>query len=448
MDAPPPELELEPEVGPVDGARARRAIALIAVSLVVIAAAGVAYLHPSISIGVASHPALPAAPPQSGYMLAAVDFVDSKTGWVTAVFDDGDFLVMKTADAGAHWTPQLSGPTDGHGVFMKFFDTLDGVFALTGTRPLLYHTADGGSSWSAEPAVTARATVLAWSFSDSANGWMLVHVDPQVADDTHLYRTSDAGGTWSDQGLPVRLPDQAYSVAFARGGTGWLATLSSGPYAYRSDDYGVSWSRVALPAERGWPQGGQFLVSAQPVGTIGVVASVVAFAPTTGRSGIGASILDYPPLKVRAFDGGVPVTYVYGVASEGMPFQPTGLQGWNPAQVEAPNQAQLLSPDDGADWTPISLPTAPGAIGVLDTWHWWWIGLGSWSVTSDGGRTWSSPRNIVVPQPMAGSLQILDAMHAWYAAMIGSRPVLVSTDDGGVTWRTTSLPPMSSRFTP
>ena len=445
MDAPPPEPEVDP-ADLIDGARVRRGVALIGVSLVVIAAAGIAYLHP---IAAALHtPALPAPAPQSGYSVAAIDFVEPSTGWVVAIFDDGDFLVMRTTDAGRHWAPQLSGPTNGHGVYLKFFDPLDGVFAMTGARPLLYRTGDGGASWTGQAAITARAAVLAWSFPDPANGWMLVDVDPLQADDTHLYRTSDAGQTWADLGRPVRSPDQAFGVSFAAGGIGWLATMSAGPYAYQSGDYGLTWDRVAVASTHTWPQKAQFLISTQPVGSSAVVASVVAFGPTEGRAGIGATIIAYPPLKVRAFDGGVPVTYTYGVATDAISFWRSGLLTSSALEVQAPDQSQFLSLDGGASWSPITLPTAPGAIGVLDTWHWWWIGLGTWSVTADAGDTWSAPRSLVVPQPLAGSLQIVDARDAWYAAMVGSQPVLVATTDGGSAWRTIQLPPMSSRFTP
>jgi photosystem II stability/assembly factor-like uncharacterized protein len=58
------------------------------------------------------------------------------------------------------------------------------------------------------------------------------------------------------------------------------------------------------------------------------------------------------------------------------------------------------------------------------------------------------PRNLAVPLPLAGSLEILDADHAWFAAITGTRASVVSTDDGGVHWRSVVLPAMTGRFTP
>ena len=444
MDAVPPEPE--PDVDSVDGGRMRRAIGLMAISCLVIAAVAAVYVHPAL--GGPARPAPVRLPSASSYSLAAVDFVSPTTGWIAAIFDDGDFVLMRTTDAGDTWKPELSGPTGGHGVYMKFFDAVDGMFALTGARPLLYRTADGGTVWTAGAALTANATVLSWSFADPANGWMLVHVDPRTAFDVHLYRTADAGQAWTDLGRPVSPPDQAFSVAFGAGGAGWLTTLSSGPYAYRSGDYGASWKRVELPSAGGPAARGQFLVAAQPVGATGVVASLVGFTPPQGRSGIGDSILDYPPLKVRAFDGGAAVTYVYAVAGDTLAPQRLGAGQSDALTVEAPDQVQLSSVDGGWSWRRISLPSAPGAIGVLDAWHWWWIGPGRESRTADAGATWSSPRSVAVPLPLAGSLQVLDPTHAWYAAVEGVRPVLIATDDAGGSWRTVRLPPMSGRFTP
>jgi photosystem II stability/assembly factor-like uncharacterized protein len=448
METPPPLPEPQPEDERVGGARARRAIGLIAVSLVVIGGVGIGYLNPSFGRAPASA-VRPGTSAASGYQLGAIDFVTPTTGWAIAVFDDGDYLVLHTTDGGEQWSPELSGPSNGHSTFMRFFDPSDGVFALLGARPLLYRTTDGGKTWSSEAALTAQASVLAWSFTDPANGWMLVRKDPHAVNSSNLYRTSDAGGTWVDLGSPVKAPDFAYGVAFARGGTGWLVSMSGGAYAYESEDYGRTWSRVALPAPAaGWPRDNQFLVSAQPLGSAGAIVSVVTFAPTIGRSGTGGAILGYPPLTVREFDGGVPVTYTYGVASDTMTFASSDLVTSNSLQVEAPNQQQLVSLDGGVSWSSISLPTSPGAIGVSDMWDWWWIGSGSWSVTADAGKTWTDARNIMVPQPLAGSLQLLDARHARFVAMAGSRLLLVSTDDGGIDWRISGFPPMSSRFTP
>jgi len=106
----------------------------------------------------------------------------------------------------------------------------------------------------------------------------------------------------------------------------------------------------------------------------------------------------------------------------------------------ADNQVQLASVDGGQSWSHNSPPIDQGAVAYLDTLNWWWIGEGSWSKSADGGQTWSRTRNLAVPEPLPGSLELLDANHAWFGAMAGPRPLLESTDDGGVHWTMSLLP--------
>src|SRR5205807_10197381 len=67
--------------------------------------------------------------------------------------------------------------------------------------------------------------------------------------------------------------------------------------------FGLTWTRVGLPAGRG---NGEYFVAVRPTTGLGVVASVVYLPPVKGRSGIGGIVRGYPPLTVRAFDGGRP----------------------------------------------------------------------------------------------------------------------------------------------
>jgi hypothetical protein len=160
------------------------------------------------------------------------------------------------------------------------------------------------------------------------------------------------------------------------------------------------------------------------------------FVPTLyGRKGAGATIRDFPPLTVRAFDGGRPVSYTYATA--------VGDRNLGPIpQVQAPNQVELGTLDNGATWTALSLPSSPGALGYFDAANWWWIGSGQWATSGDGGATWSDPRGLGVIGPVPGTLQLIDRNHAWFAAASESSPLLETTNDGGVVWRMVLLPPV------
>lgn len=444
MEAPDAQPELET---PVEVARARRAVGLIALSVLAIIVTAIAYLHP-FAIGAGQgRPVGPAVPPD--YHLSAVDFVSPSTGWFVATFDTGRFVVLNTQDAGATWTRQLSGLADRGGVSIDFFDASHGIVAILGAQPLIFRTSNGGRSWSSRPAMEGAPTVLSMSFADMSRGWLLVPSSAQSGTATTLYRTLDGGLSWVDLGSPVTAGDQAFGVRFTDGRVGWLDSLSSRPYVYRTTDAGLTWRQVALPAPRGgWQAAGQFFVAAQPTQGVGVVAAVANFAPTFGRSGIGATVVGYPPLTVRTFDGGVPVDYSYGTFVDmitSVPWSVVDGQHRNPAptQTQAPNQVRLGSLDGGATWTVIAPPSAPGAIGYSDSQNWWWIGSGAWSTSSDGGTTWTPYRNVGVLQPLSGSLQVLDARDAWFGAMAGTRAVLERTQDGGTVWEMVVLPPVA-----
>ncbi|MHB8589179.1 MAG: WD40/YVTN/BNR-like repeat-containing protein [Candidatus Dormibacteraceae bacterium] len=441
MGPPEPQPDYDPPVRP---ARARRALSLILVSLLVIAVTGLAYLRPSLSPSGAPLPPSAAA----AYQLAAVDFVSPTTGWFAATFDSGRFVIMHTADAANHWTRQLGGEVASAGVYLKFFNRNQGLVALLGPQSLIYRTADGGRTWSSRAILSGVAyltSVTSVSFVDPAHGWLLLST-PTVASGADLVRTSDGGTTWTNLGSPVVANDQAYRVQFTDLRVGWLDTMSARAYAYKTTDGGATWRQVTLPAPRGgWPATGQFFVAAGATQGIGVIATVANFAPTSGRSGIGAKVVSYPPLTVRAFDGGVPVYYVYATVVDAIPSADlTGAQeqhrSGSSSQVQAPNQVQLGSLDGGTTWSVIAPPAAPGAIGYTDAQNWWWIGSGAWSTSSDGGTTWTPYRNVGVPQPLSGSLQVLDSEHAWFGSMAGTRAVLVTTDDGGIHWQMIVLP--------
>jgi photosystem II stability/assembly factor-like uncharacterized protein len=246
----------------------------------------------------------------------------------------------------------------------------------------------------------------------------------------------------------VLYSDWAYRVLFATPTTGWLYTESVGPYAYKTADGGASWSRVALPKPAGgWPAArggaistGEFFVAVHPTAGAGVTATVVAVAPGDGRSPASGVVLGYPPLRVATWDGGRPVTHVYADVS---PDRYSSIEHANPgalAGAQPTAQLQLSSVDAGSSWNAIDPPLASGAVGYVDALNWWWIGSGAQSITSDAGRTWTRVSAIGVAGPLPGSLQFIDATHAWFGAMAGGRPLLEATDDGGFHWRMILLP--------
>jgi photosystem II stability/assembly factor-like uncharacterized protein len=428
--------------------RVPRALIMIVVSIFTIVVAGIAYLNPSAWFDLTRTATADNRP--ISYQLAAVDFVTPSIGWVALELPPRNFVVLRTADAGESWTRQLAGLAGQIGEYVRFFDPARGVVVLLGPQAVLYQTRDGGGTWSRQELTVGGGYVWSADFVDADHGWLLVQGGTEGQS---LLRTADGGGTWTALGNPVLYSDWAYRVVFANSRDGWLYSQSTEPYAYKSTDSGTTWIRVALPAPPGgWPsvQGGsistgEFFIAAHPTQGAGVMTTVVSVAARNGRARVGGVLLGYPPLRVSTYDGGRPIINVY--ANVG-PYRYSSIERVNPGPFidTAPvKQFHLSSVDGGISWNAIFTPSTFGAVGYVDASNWWWIGSGAASTSSDAGVTWTETRNLGVPEPLPGSLQFIDATHAWFGAMAGTRPLVETTDDGGVRWTMILLPAIAPR---
>ena len=442
---------------PTSAGRAGRALAVMTASVLAIGIATLGYWQPHLSFVAAGRPTAPSMrEPMAFYQLAAVDFVDASTGWVVADLPTRDFAVLHTTNAGVSWTRQLAGPAGDIGEYVRFFGRLDGVLVLLGPQATMFQTKDAGKTWSRTDLQEGGGYVVSADFVDARNGWLLIQTGSSLreAPQQTLYRTSDGGLTWVDLGDPVAAGDGAFRTVFADSQRGWLYSVSSGPYAYTTADGGATWRRVPLPAPTGgWPRATagslvpeEFFVAARPTIGPGVVAVVVPIAPPRGRTAEGGTIIGYPPLTIRAFDGGGSVTYFYRTLGDWSPYRYASVLS-DAGQVIAPlasGQVELSSLDGGSSWRTADVPSAYGAFGFTDALDWWWIGSGQWAKSSNGGVTWTETRPLGVVAPLPGSLQMLDGNHAWFGAMAGSRPMLQTTADGGYYWMAIGLPPITS----
>jgi photosystem II stability/assembly factor-like uncharacterized protein len=131
--------------------------------------------------------------------LYRIRFVDANNGWISG--QEG--LILHTVDGGKTWQRQRSG-TDVYLFSLYFIDARHGW--AVGDKSILLETRDGGANWSlhkiiqasaktmsAEEAIASQDPVLYdLQFLDAKTGWV-------VGEFGKIYHTVDGGETWSEQ---------------------------------------------------------------------------------------------------------------------------------------------------------------------------------------------------------------------------------------------------------
>lgn len=127
-------------------------------------------------------------------------FLDDAHAWVA----EGGML-FRTADGGTAW--QRSPLAFGNGEYIAFSDPQDGwIFCQQGAvapyqRPVdVYRTTNGGGSWTMAGRLPVAGGKSGIAFSDARDGWVPFNMPTSLPDE--LYHTIDGGKTWSVQALP------------------------------------------------------------------------------------------------------------------------------------------------------------------------------------------------------------------------------------------------------
>jgi photosystem II stability/assembly factor-like uncharacterized protein len=372
-------------------------VGVIALSLVVIAAAGVAYLH-------STSPSQTRTAPQPTNLQAvqglanafAYDFVTPSVGWAVAGTTSpsnvsGPFWVFRTGDGAKHWQKQVAGQTTFVFETIDTFQMLDksNGFFVAGEPLKLYRTTDGGIQWATLELPTQDAELI--TFTSLREGWIEPSSVSTVG--TYLYATIDAGDSWT------RLPDPPVDlagVAFRTTSEGWAGAQGTAqPKAYTSGDGGHSWNARQLP---------------MPPGHIGVdnYSTNVLFLPS----------------------GGVAATISYGGVSAVGPDTQIASYG-------------VTSFDGGASWTYTNLP--PGtpvgtypSYGYQDSLHWWAVEGNVLYKSSDAGQSWTRIAD-AIPSGL-NFLRVFDARTAWARPDPLLSSGLTLTSDGGLHWTPANVP--------
>ena len=204
-----------------------------------------------------------------------LDFIDARTGWATTYTAKNDpgqptntATLLVTHDGGLTWTPQLTIDGPGPSLQIDFIDAQIGWALGSDTRDCaglpcpsysLYHTTDGGRSWTKLQDGTAPTpwwdprnivTVIGGPrFGSGSLGWIPILYDGNASDG--VLRTEDGGQTWNRVSLATpsdtwdihdlavfglyawvvgeRIGDEAWFVARSDAGSSWTYQLSISP---------------------------------------------------------------------------------------------------------------------------------------------------------------------------------------------------------------------------
>jgi photosystem II stability/assembly factor-like uncharacterized protein len=366
----------------------RRAAALIALAVIVMASASAAYLHSTAPKSPPPARAVASAisPPFSTSDPVNFNFATQSSGWAVlsvAPSGGGQFQVFRTIDGAQHWQLQLQGQGTFSGVIplsVRLLDDTNGFMAIGGPGKQLYRTTDGGAHW-ASVSLPPSPRVDSAGFSDPTHGLLLTGPVSTRPQPLNLYATVDAGRTW--QLLPDP-PVDAYNLSVATTET-WLGSLGQGPpHVYRSSDGGQSWRTLDLPA------------------------------PSTGSWDTTANL--FQVVGEALPDAGVVVSVLCECTRSG-PFYFTSFDG-------------------GTSWA--NVPVPQGNIAYQDALHWWAINGTVLLKSPDAGRTWAQVSDRLPNWRYV--TQVLDTKHAWALLILPTGFGLGSTNDGGLHWTLAAVP--------
>jgi photosystem II stability/assembly factor-like uncharacterized protein len=196
--------------------------------------------------------------------LLEIHFFDELEGWGLT-----ETSVVRTNDGGVTWhnvtPPDLA---EVGSTVQTFFLDKDHAwvqkpdFNNFPNNGLLYHTTDGGLNWTISSTPFSGGDL---SFVDNNRGWMLADLGVGAGSNAiAVFQTSNAGVTWTQNYTnDPNLPDASDSLPL--GGlkadlvprnmqTAWVGGVTYAPgtvYLYRTDDAGHSWSPVNLPLPDG-----------------------------------------------------------------------------------------------------------------------------------------------------------------------------------------------------
>jgi photosystem II stability/assembly factor-like uncharacterized protein len=340
--------------------------------------------------------ATPSSTATSGSIVTSPNFQQvfmftESNGWAIT-----DQYVIRTTNGGAAWYNVSMPGAIGFGLGTPaYFRDANSGWVLIGGESGLYHTANGGASWSSAPAPFGNALM---QFVDDNNGFALVEIASGMGKESiAFYQTTDGGATWTlnftnEPGMPgagtdIPLSGRKEGLTFIDAARGWISGNSSSAgfvYLYKTTDGGLTWAQQALTLPAGYAS-----------------AIVIIKAPTFFNANDGL-------LPVSLINGGTNTLFIYATH------------------------------DSGSTWT-ASLNSAPNGYGMLTdcfsmsdciTWA-----SDVFAVTHDTGNNWTTVTPNVAFDGDFAAMDFVSKTTGWVLTRdADNNSRLYKTSDGGTSW--------------
>ena len=340
--------------------------------------------------------------------LSELSMFDERTGWAVGGLDGIGDHIFTTRDGGSTWqdvTPPQPGTPGTLAAATFFLDASTGwaTFSNRDTLlkewPVVWRTSDGGQSW--QPGQALDLSDLSQSYAsdlffvDTQQGWLLTHVGVGMSHDyVVLFSTSDGGLTWQRLLDPYNDGQiqacQKTGLLFLDSQAGWLTGdcggVMAGAFLNRTQDGGLSWTYIDLPAPADQP----LLYDVNSWAACGCY-DLHFFDAQVGVLGVRCTLYSQ--------DSSEPTFAHYVYATQ----------------------------DGGASW---SAQPYPGGTLLFVTPRQGWALSGDIYQTFDGGATWTRVNEV----HWEASFNFISSQVGWAASYTETEHALVATTDGGAHW--------------